>query len=94
MQLEVGSSWQGNSTLSVYRDGAVLSSAALSYDSKVLGQQRVSINGQDYDAFVINVETRVGADDDVRKKTYQSWYVPYVGEIKTQTGLVMVGKNF
>ncbi len=89
--LKQGMTWQGESQVTLEEFGHPTQVRTLTYTYRVLDRELVRIGaGPSYDAFVINLETRISGEP-----IYQTIrFAPGVGEIRTKEGLVLVGQTF
>jgi len=95
-QLRVGASWSGSSTVRLSADGGKQQHALrFDYVYTVVDQRTVTLPAGEFDVFVIDFTTRTFDDggDVTEELTQQTWFSPYVGEVRTRTGQVLVGSN-
>ena len=92
--IRVGASWRGDTVVAEpnINDPAKPRRSRLSYTYSVLAREQFFIEKQTYDTFRIAVE-RVFPDSNQRT-TQTIRFTPNVGEVRTQEGLLLVGKNF
>ncbi len=105
-ELRVGSSWGGESTASIYYPDAPPQSQRetlrFTYTYSVVDRRQVRVEAGTFNVFVINLESQLTAADAgsgnsarrgeiVRQET---WFAPYVGEVRTELGFVLTDANF
>lgn len=90
---KVGLMWQGQSQVSVIADGKVVQQGSARYSYTVTDQRSVTVNGQSYRVWVVN---RQISDDlgGLFPPSQESWFAPFVGDVRTPEGLLLVGKNY
>ena len=90
---KVGLTWEGQSKVQVIQDGKVVQEGTASYRYTVTDQRRVSVSGQGYLVWVVNRQI----NDDLGglfPPSQDSWFTPFVGDVRTTEGLLLVGKNY
>ena len=100
-ELRVGARWGGESSAHIYYPDAPPESQRetlrFTYTYSVVDRRQVRIEAGTFNVFVINLESQLSADgEDVRGDTVRQeiWYAPFVGEVRTELGFVMVDANF
>lgn len=92
--LGLGATWSGSSKVSVRaEDGRLLQSGTVTALYKVLEQRQVTVNKQSYTVWVISRQM----NDDLGSlfpASQSIWFTPYVGEVRTAEGLLLMGRNF
>lgn len=93
--LTVGARWGGlsrySATLTVDGKSTPYGEGSFEYTYTVLGRSTVRVFDNAYDVLRIALERRPTSGDIERAEV---WFVPNVGEIRTQEGLQLLGKNF
>lgn len=99
-QLRVGASWGGTTRAEIHfpqaRPENQRASLDITYRYEVVDRRPVSVPAGTFEVFVINLVTEaVGDDGNVADHlTQATWFVPYVGEVRTEGGLYLVEMNF
>lgn len=92
--LGLGATWSGSSRVIVRaEDGRLLQSGTVTALYKVLEQRQVTVNKQSYTVWVISRQM----NDDLGglfPASQSIWFTPYVGEVRTAEGLLLMGRNF
>jgi len=92
--LAVGYRWGGRSRVKSYfvLPNGVEKQAELDLDYRfeVLAKRKVSVPAGIFDAYVIRFSAQSG-DERIESEL---WFVPYVGEVRTREGLVLIERNF
>ena len=89
-----GLRWSGSSTLTVLDEtGKERQKLTGSYVYTVLEQRDVTVNGLSYRVWVVNRQI-AGEAKNLFPDSSDFWFVPYVGEVKTPEGLLLLGTNF
>lgn len=63
----------------------------LDYTYVVLDKQQFKIGGTVYDTFLINAQSKLSSGE---SSVQTIRFTPNVGEVRTQEGLVLLGKSF
>jgi hypothetical protein len=95
-QLRVGATWSGTSTVRLSADAGKQQHAfRFDYVYTVVDRRTVTLPAGEFDVFVIDFTTRTFDDGGnvMEELTQQTWFAPYVGEVRTRTGQVLVGSN-
>ena len=94
--LRVGALWTGETdvTLQLY-DGSEPEVRHLAYTYTVVDRRTVTVPAGEVDVFVINLTSRLFDEDgtQVDEETYETWFSPYVGEVRLNTGHVLMRSN-
>ena len=94
--LRVGALWTGETdvTLQLY-DGSEPEVRHLAYTYTVVDRRTVTVPAGKVDVFVINLTSRLFDEDgtQVDEETYETWFSPYVGEVRLNTGHVLMRSN-
>jgi hypothetical protein len=90
-RLRVGQTWNGDSRVTFSFPDGTSRQVDVSYRYDVLETRTVTINGRAYDAYVVQLQgfDAEGAPVD----THQRWYVPHLGDIKTQDAYFLTEHN-
>lgn len=88
-QLKVGATWSGHSKVTV--SGVQVQTLDLDYTYVVLDKQQFKIGGAVYDTFLINAQSKLSSGE---SSVQTIRFTPNVGEVRTQEGLVLLGKSF
>jgi hypothetical protein len=91
---KIGLAWQGESNITVQSDdGKTNVSGKVNYNYRVLDQRSVNIGGQTYKVWVINrqITDTVGG---LFPASQEQWFAPFVGDVRTPEGLLLIGRNF
>lgn len=91
---KLGLTWQGQSNITISGDdGRVQAQGTLNYSYTVQEQRQQDTPAGKFEVWVVTrqVSDTVGG---LFPATQQLWFTPYVGEIRTPEGLVLVGRNF
>ena len=98
--LRVGSTWTGQSTATIFYPEAKANqqrqSYTFDYTYTVVDQRPVNSQAGDFDVYVINMVARMTdeAGSKVDEVTQAFWFSPFVGEVMTENGYVLVNTNF
>jgi len=91
----VGAKWGGVSRVDsqIVVGGKItpLASGSLEYSYQVVGKSNVSVGAGDFQVWRITLNLKPSKGD---PQNYEIWFVPGVGEIRTQEGLLLVDRNF
>ena len=96
--LTLGASWGGNTTAKIYKDRGGVDSAAIRYRYTVVDTRRLKLGKGEaervFEVFVVSLQTT----EDVAGRAVQSnaevFFMPYVGEVRTRSGLFLIDTNF
>ncbi len=94
--LRVGATWSGESAVHLSADGGKQQrTLPFDYVYTVVDRRTVTLPGGEFDVFVIDFTSRTYDDDGnvTEELTQQTWFAPYVGEVRTRTGQVLVDSN-
>ena len=94
--LRVGSSWGGEAVATVtFTDADEQEVVRLTYRYEVVDRRRVETSAGAFDVFVVAFESRsYGAEGQTEETLRQElWFTPFVGEIRTDSGLFLVASN-
>jgi hypothetical protein len=97
--LQVGDIWTGSTQATVtFPDAAPdnrTSTLRVDWSTTVVDRRTVSVPAGTFDAFVLNFVTRTFDDQGtvVEQLTQESWFVPYVGEVRTENALFLASSN-
>ena len=94
--LKVGSYWGGEAVATVhFTDADKREHVRLKYRYEVVDQRPVTTPAGTFEVFVVSFESRsygaAGKPQEVLRQ--ELWFAPFVGEIKTDTGLVLLSSN-
>lgn len=95
-QLRVGAQWSGNTTVSMSIDeGKQRRDMELDYSYTVVDKRLVTVPAGEFEVFVIDFVSRTYDEngDLTEEFSRQSWFAPYIGEVRTQAGHVLVSSN-
>lgn len=91
----VGARWGGVSQVDsqIVVDGKItpLASGSLEYTYQVVGRSNVSVGAGDFQVWRVTLSLKPSKGD---PQNYEIWFVPGVGEVRTQEGLLLVDRNF
>jgi hypothetical protein len=94
--LRVGLHWGGVAVASVtFTDAKEQEEVRLTYRFEVVDRRRVETSAGTFDVFVVAFESRsYGAEGQTEETLRQElWFTPFVGEIRTDSGLFLVASN-
>jgi hypothetical protein len=97
--LRVGSTWTGQSTATIFYPEAKpkdqYQNYTFDYTYTVVDQRPVNSQAGDFDVYVINMVARMTdeAGDKVDEVSQAFWFTPFVGEVMTENGYVLVSTN-
>jgi hypothetical protein len=98
--LTVGGRWGGLARFTTdLRAGgrtARFAEGSFEYTYTVLGKNNVSVQNNTYEVFRIGLERKTPAsgNNPAQTETAEIWFVPNVGEVRTQEGLQLLDRNF
>ncbi|HHO54867.1 MAG TPA: hypothetical protein ENK21_00600 [Trueperaceae bacterium] len=97
--LRVGATWGGNTTVDIFWPDAKPENqhkiVSIRYDYTVVDKRTVTVPAGKFEAFVLNFVSTVAdnlnlTNPQVKQET---WFVPYVGEIRTENNFYLVDTN-
>lgn len=97
--LQVGDIWSGSTQATVtFPDAAPenrRSALRVDWSTTVVDRRTISVPAGTFDAFVLNFVTRTFDDQGtiVEQLTQEQWFVPYVGEVRTENALFLLSSN-
>lgn len=95
----VGQTWGGETTATlIFPDAAPenrSSSLPLEYRSTIVDRREVTVPAGTYEVFVLNLTTRTYDEQGTitEELTQETWYAPYLGEVRTENGFFLVDTN-
>lgn len=90
----VGLVWEGSSRVEVRSDdGRTRLSGTTNYRYTVLERRAVTVAGTGYSVWVVGRQIS-GDLTSLFGTSQESWFVPYVGDVKTFENLLLSGRNF
>jgi hypothetical protein len=93
--MNVGARWGGTSRVEseIIAGGRVtrLADSSITYNYEVVGRTNVAVGAGSFEALRISLRIKPAQGE---LEVYEIWYVPYVGEVRTREGLLLVGRNF
>ena len=98
--LRVGSTWSGDTTVQGYfpeaRPEEQRQTWKVNYNYTVVDQRPVTVQSGTFDVFVINFTSRniTESGEVLEELTQETWFSPYVGEVKTENDYYLVESNF
>src|SRR5690554_2393956 len=95
-QLRVGANWAGNTTVQLSADnGRQQRTMVVDYVYTVVDKRPVTTPAGQFDVFVIDFTSRTFDEEGniTDQLTQQTWFSPYVGEVRTRNGHLLVGSN-
>lgn len=96
----VGNTWSGVSRMKISTPQVKNREATLTYQYRVLAQEKLEINKVAYDAFRISEDKRIalGGDEKDLSESSLVWFVPKIGEIQRSNisdgKRILVARNF
>lgn len=94
--LRVGAQWSGETTVHLTLTGdADTEQRRVAYVYTVVDERTVSVPVGEIQVYVIDLTTRLIGEDGtvVDEESLQTWYTPYLGEVRLRTGHVLVETN-
>ncbi|MDZ7707529.1 MAG: hypothetical protein U5J97_06470 [Trueperaceae bacterium] len=97
--LRVGQNWTGATTATVLFPEATAenrtSTLALEWVTTVVDRRSVTVAAGTFDVFVLNFTSRTLDEDGVvlEELTQETWFSPYLGEVRTENGFFLVDSN-
>ncbi len=95
-QLRVGANWSGNTTVQLSADnGRQQRTMEVDYVYTVVDRRPVTTPAGEFDVFVIDFTSRTFDEEGniTDQLTQQTWFSPYVGEVRTRNGHLLVSSN-
>lgn len=95
-QLRTGATWSGQTTVHLSADeGNQQRDLPFDYVYTVVDERTVTVPAGEFEVFVIDFTTRTFDEEGniVDQLTQQTWFTPYVGEVRTRNGQVLVASN-
>ena len=98
--LQVGTTWGGTTTASLYFPDATAddqnASLTVEYDYAVVDKRQVSVAAGTMEVFVLNFESRTRDAEGRSLETLNQelWFAPFVGEVRTELGYFLIETNF
>ena len=98
-QLRVGATWAGETRATLEFPEADpenrLAELDLTYTYTVVDQRQVELLAGSFEVFVVNLVTRTFDEDGaiVEELQQETWFVPFVGEVRTDNGYFLVESN-
>ncbi len=96
-ELVVGKTWSGTTLATLTPARQVPQQLKYTYQFRVVAKEKYRVANTDYDAFLILRDNRL---EDLSGKTeaviesQRIRFVPYIGEVQTREGLVLINYNF
>ena len=97
--LRVGQSWSGETTATVVFPEATTGDTRETLDiewvNTVVDRRMVTVAAGEFDVFVLNFTSRTTDEDGnvIEELTQETWYSPYLGEVRTENGFFLVESN-
>ena len=94
--LKVGSSWGGEATATInFTDAGKREKVRLEYRYEVVDKRPVTTPAGTFEVFVVSFESRsYGESGETQEVLRQEvWFAPFIGEVKTDTGLFLLQTN-
>lgn len=97
--LRVGQSWRGETTATLRFPDAEpenrLSSLDLQWVTTVVDRRTVTVAAGSFEVYVLNFTSRTLDEDGrvVEELTQETWFAPYLGEVRTENGFYLVDSN-
>jgi len=94
--LRVGAQWSGETTVKLSLTGEPeVENRHVAYVYTVVDQRAVSVPAGEIEVYVIDLTTRLLDDEGlvVDEESLQTWFTPYLGEVRLRTGHVLVETN-
>lgn len=95
----VGQSWGGTTTATLeFPDAAPenrRSTLSLEYRTTIVDRREVAVAAGTFEVFVLNFVSRTYDESGavVEELTQETWYAPYLGEVRTENGFFLVESN-
>lgn len=97
--IRVGDTWAGGTTATVrFPDAAPenrSSSLEIAWSTTVVDRRQVTVPAGTFEVFVVNFTSRTFDEDGavVEELTQETWFAPYLGEVRTENGFFLVESN-
>lgn len=94
--LRVGAQWSGETTVNLTLTGdSETEQRHVSYVYTVVDQRTVTVPAGEIEVYVIDLTTRLLDEEGivVDEESLQTWFTPYLGEVRLRTGHVLVETN-
>ncbi len=97
--LRVGTTWGGNTTTSIFWPDAKpdnqYKKIEVRYDYTVVDKRTVTVPAGQFEAFVINFVASVSDNLNLTnpEEKQETWFVPYIGEIRTENKFFLLETN-
>lgn len=95
-QLRVGANWSGSTTVQLSADnGRQQRTLEVDYVYTVVDRRPVTTPAGQFDVFVIDFTSRTFDEEGniTEELTQQTWFSPFVGEVRTRNGHLLVSTN-
>ncbi len=95
-QLRVGGLWTGKTTVHISADGGKQElDMAVDYTYMVVDKRKVTVPAGDIEVYVIDFISRTVDENGAvtEELTQQSWFAPYVGDVRLRSNQVLVSTN-
>lgn len=95
-QLRVGANWSGSTSVHLSADGGRQQrTLVVDYVYTVVDKRPVTTPAGQFEVFVIDFTSRTFDDEGTitEELTQQTWFAPYVGEVRTRNGHLLVNSN-
>lgn len=95
----VGQTWGGETVATlVFPDAAAdnrRSTLPLEYRSTIVDRRDVTVPAGTFEVFVLNLTTRTYDDEGavVEELTQETWFSPFLGEVRTENGFFLIDSN-
>lgn len=97
--LQVGQSWSGETTATVTFPEAASDNRSetleIEWVNTVVDRRTVEVAAGEFEVFVLNFTSRTLDEDGrvVEELTQETWFSPYLGEVRTENGFFLVESN-
>lgn len=96
--LILGAQWGGATTATIYKDRGGVDTAEITYQYTVVDKRQLKL-GQRFDdrifeVFVISLQTTENVSGRLVQSNAELFFTPYVGEVRTRSGLFLIDTNF
>jgi hypothetical protein len=91
---KVGYTWSGSTHLTLISSGKTVQTLIVDYRYTVLEKRTVSVAGKSYRVWVVDREISSSNTAVFPPTSKELWFAPYVGNVKSADGLLLVAKNF
>ncbi len=98
-ELRVGATWSGQTTAKLFYPEADSANQRadllVEYVFTVVDQREVTVAAGTFEVFVINFVTRTTDDEGtiIEEFTQETWFAPFLGEVRTENGFFLVASN-